>query len=770
MASQFGFLPIGEKTGAISKAGVARLLLAPQTQVYTFEVGTNATFGAGPYVISDRREGYLTRSVEDLGADVRALEAVSEELKLFEEVLELHGSGTTNPSDYIWKAMASQFGFLPIGEKTGAISKAGVARLLLAPQTQVYTFEVGTNATFGAGPYVISDRREGYLTRSVEDLGADVRALEAVSEELKLFEEVLELHGSGTTNPSDYIWKVMSLLESRLQSPSKLTYRGIGSGNGIREFLARANAFGSADIPLSAAQYASLEGEDVLQIPFTIGAVSVFHNAVNGLVLDAQTLAQIFLRNIIDWDHPSIVDLNPTLKDQLKGKAITIVHRKDVSSSTFVFTNYLKAAAPNDWVLPAGSNISWPKGDGVVPLEGSGPVATYISENKWSIGYVDSGWGAVFGLYEAKIQNKDGNFLTSSPEGILAAANQVASRGLPASHESWHSVTLVNQPGPNTWPMCAFSYIFMRADQTKAEATGALLEMFVRFLLSAEGQKISQEFAFVPPPPEVQAINRAGLSLVKLSSDVTRYEFEGADTVPIQGAQDHYVSQKRHGYLYEATTRLRTDVKHLQAELVEVQQFEEVLLLHGSGTTNPSNYIWYMMELMQARLSSASRLTYRAVGSGTGKTEFLANVNGFGCADIPLFAAEEAQVPGQMILQFPFLVGAVSVFHSGVPGLRFTPSLLARVFSTQVDKWDHPDILALNIDLADKIPKNQSIKVVHRDQGSSSTYLLTNYLKASAPADWSLGAGVTITWPNMTFSAEGSQGVSAFIQNNPWSI
>eukprot|EP00808_Paulinella_micropora_P004722 g14106.t1 len=665
--------------------------------------------------------------------------------------------------------LSKEFAFVPVPDEVQAINQAGLSLITLAPGIIPYQFEGASTVLYeGAKDHYVSEKRRGYLYDATTRLRSDVKELqegvfelEAVTNELKMFEEVLELHGSGTTNPSDYIWRVMGLLESRLQSPTKLTYRGIGSGNGISEFLVGANAFGMGDIPLTSAQHASLNNETVLQIPFVVGGVSVFHNAVDGLVLDAPTLAKIFSRQITRWDHPNITNLNPNLQDKLQGQNITIVHRKDSSSSTTVFTSYLKAAAPTVWTLGAGSKLNtWPTGAGVVPLEGSFLMGTYLSEHKWSIGYLDSGWGSVFDLFEAKIQNKDGYFVTHSPEGIAAAADEVASGGLPANHQSWHNVSLVNQPGPTTWPMCVFSYIFMRADQTTAGDTGALLDMFVRFLLSAEGQELSKEFAFVP----------AGLSLITLAPGIIPYQFEGASTVLYEGAKDHYVSEKRRGYLYDATTRLRSDVKELQEDMIEVRQFEEVQVLHGSGTTNPSKYIWYMVDLMEARLSSPSKLTYRAVGSGTGKTEFIANVNGFGCADVPLFAEDEAKLVGQVILQFPFVIGGVSVFHSGVKGLRFTPSLLARVFSTDINKWDHPDIIALNSDLANEIPKGQSIKVVHRDTGSSSTFLLTNYLKATASADWSLGAGTTITWPNTTFSAEGSQGVTAFIQNNPWSI
>ena len=88
----------------------------------------------------------------------------------------------------------------------------------------------------------------------------------------------IEMHGSGTTNPSKYFWKAMDILEERAGKPVRMTYRAVGSGTGQTEFIGDVSDFGSADIPLSSSQHSGFASGTVVQVPFQLGAVSFFHN------------------------------------------------------------------------------------------------------------------------------------------------------------------------------------------------------------------------------------------------------------------------------------------------------------------------------------------------------------------------------------------------------------------------------------------------------------------------------------------------------------
>ena len=123
-----------------------------------------------------------------------------------------------------------------------------------------------------------------------------------------------ELHGSGTTNPSKLLWKMLDLMEERTRIPFHGTYRAIGSGGGQSEFLGASNNnvamnnFGAGDIPIGSDDYndATAAGRSFMQVPFVIGGISVFHSVPIGngeeVKLDGCTLAKIFQRNITMWD------------------------------------------------------------------------------------------------------------------------------------------------------------------------------------------------------------------------------------------------------------------------------------------------------------------------------------------------------------------------------------------------------------------------------------------------------------------------------------
>ena len=163
------------------------------------------------------------------------------------------------------------------------------------------------------------------------------------------------LAGSGTTNPSKFLWKVMDTLEERSKLPLSLTYRAVGSGTGISEFVAAQTDFGSGDVPLPSSSWSSMSGSGrtVLQLPYLLGAVSFFTSAdpqMAGLKLDACTLSAIFAGNIASWSDARIVTLNPKMKG--RDGRITVVHRVHGSSSTALSTRYLAAACSGTAFAP----------------------------------------------------------------------------------------------------------------------------------------------------------------------------------------------------------------------------------------------------------------------------------------------------------------------------------------------------------------------------------------------------------------------------------
>jgi len=214
--------------------------------------------------------------------------------------------------------------------------------------------------------------------------------------------------------------------------------------------------------------------------------------------------------------------------------------------------------------------------------------------------------------------------------------------------------------------------------------------------------------------------------------------------------------------------------------LVSALAHNDVEVLNGAGTSNPSKLFWQAMSIITERARIPLHMTYRAVGSSTGQKEFLGDTNNytalndFGAGDIPMTLDRYTGVTthGRTMLHIPFAMGGIAVFHSvpastiGGQDLDLTGCLLARIFSRDITRWDHPDIIAINPGFT----YTGDIKVVHRVRGSSSTAGFTQYLAQKCPASWTLGSGSTIVWPAGTFEGQGSGGMSQYIQDNEGAI
>jgi len=160
---------------------------------------------------------------------------------------------------------------------------------------------------------------------------------------------------------------------------------------------------------------------------------------------------------------------------------------------------------------------------------------------------------------------------------------------------------------------------------------------------------------------------------------------------------------------------------------------------------------------------------YSAVGSSAGIAAFTAQHVDFGASDVPMTAAEQAAAHGGSSVQVPVDLGAeVVVYHlPGLPRLHLTGPVVAQIFLGQITNWRDPAITALNPGV--NIP-SEPITVVHRSDGSGTTYIFSNYLSSVSPA-WAakVGTGKSLHWPTGT-GAEGNPGVANAVAHIPFSI
>jgi phosphate transport system substrate-binding protein len=167
----------------------------------------------------------------------------------------------------------------------------------------------------------------------------------------------------------------------------------------------------------------------------------------------------------------------------------------------------------------------------------------------------------------------------------------------------------------------------------------------------------------------------------------------------------------------------------------------------------------------------AVTISYSAVGSSAGIAAFSAKQADFGATDVPLTAAEQAAARGGPSVQVPVDLGAeVVVYNLNLPGpsrLHLTGPVIARIFLGQITSWRDPAIVALNPNI--DIP-GEPITVVHRADGSGTTYIFSNYLSSVDPA-WAseVGTGKSLHWP-AGVGANGNPGVAQAVSHIPFSI
>ena len=180
----------------------------------------------------------------------------------------------------------------------------------------------------------------------------------------------------------------------------------------------------------------------------------------------------------------------------------------------------------------------------------------------------------------------------------------------------------------------------------------------------------------------------------------------------------------------------------------------------GAGATFP--YPIYSKWADAYKKATGIGMNYQSIGSGGGIKQITAKTVDFGASDMPL-KAEMLEKHG--LVQFPAIMGGVVPVYK-VPGLkpgdlRFTGALLADIYLGKVKKWNDPAIAGLNPGA--KLP-DAAITVVHRSDGSGTTFLWTNYLSKVSPEFQStVGEGTSVKWP-AGVGGKGNEGVASYVQ------
>ena len=186
----------------------------------------------------------------------------------------------------------------------------------------------------------------------------------------------------------------------------------------------------------------------------------------------------------------------------------------------------------------------------------------------------------------------------------------------------------------------------------------------------------------------------------------------------------------------------------------------------GAGATFP--YPVYAKWAEAYKSVSGTSMNYQSIGSGGGIKQINAKTVDFGASDMPL-KPEELNKAG--LMQFPTVIGGVVpvININGIEHgkLKLDGATLADIYLGKITKWNDPAIVALNKDL--KLP-DDIITVVHRSDGSGTSFIFTNYLsKVSAEWKSAVGEGTAVSWKAGT-GGKGNEGVASYVQRIKGSI
>ena len=290
---------------------------------------------------------------------------------------------------------------------------------------------------------------------------------------LSLNAHAADLTGAGATFPYPIYAKWAEAYNK--ETGVKVNYQSVGSGAGVRQFIAGTVDFGATDEPIKPAESAKVS-RGVVQIPTVGGTIAVAYNKSDcpALQLTQKQLVNIFLGSIKTWE-------------QLKcGKGpIKVAHRSDGSGTTFAFTNSLSAFSP-EWKskVGEGKSVNWPVGVGGKGNEG---VAGILSNTPGSIGYVNQAF-VKGSLKAAALQNRAGKFVKPNLKSGAAALNSIPLDSNLAGENS-------NPGGADSYPISTLTWILAYRNGNGEKADD--IRKAINYLLGPAQSK-ADDLGYVP--------------------------------------------------------------------------------------------------------------------------------------------------------------------------------------------------------------------------------------------------------------------------------
>jgi phosphate transport system substrate-binding protein len=290
-----------------------------------------------------------------------------------------------------------------------------------------------------------------------------------------------------------------------------INYKPSSSGEGIVDFNQGTDAFAGSDSPLKPEEVASSKkvcaGGEGINIPMVGGPIAIGYNlpGVNGLVLDASTIAKIFNGKITTWNDPAIKALNSGVN--LPSTKIQSVHRQDDSGTTDNLTKYLGGAAKADWPYPHAK--AWAGKGGQAAAKSSG-VAALVKQTEGSIGYFELSYATSENIPTVKINTGASQPVEATTANASAGIAQAKVVGT-GSDLALDLSAAYTTKADNAYPIVLVTYE-IACDKGNKAGTLPLTKSFLNYIASDAGQAKLSTAGYAPLPTEIATKVRSTIS------------------------------------------------------------------------------------------------------------------------------------------------------------------------------------------------------------------------------------------------------------------
>jgi phosphate transport system substrate-binding protein len=313
--------------------------------------------------------------------------------------------------------------------------------------------------------------------------------------------KAVTLNGAGANSIEPFFQRVFYDY-NKLDPLTTVTYSPAGSSVGITDIEQNTVNFGDSEVPMAATDLAQETAGPILQIPVDLGGVAISYNipgiGKQRLKLDGPTLARIFDGTITNWDDPAIAQASGIT--DLPDLRIVPVHRADSSGPGYDLDQYLIDTAPA-WVSAIGTSTpskTWPLAKVGVGEQLNTGVATYVSQTRGAIGYIEYAYAYESHFTNVALKNADGAFVVPTERSIaLAGAN--------ATGLTPFNFNVVNEPGIGTYPLANFSWTLVYRQQPNL-AEGIALGKLLYWVVT-KGERAAAALGYAPLPANVQRLS-----------------------------------------------------------------------------------------------------------------------------------------------------------------------------------------------------------------------------------------------------------------------